>query len=43
MQSLQQDIVSNLIKVDITHSVLSMRIPEARFSKLDTVIDVKVG
>ena len=31
-----------IIKVTLTHSILSMRIPEVRLSKLDPVIDVKM-
>ncbi len=31
-----------IIKVDLTHSILSMRIPEVRLSRNDPVIDVKM-
>ena len=39
---LAQDHLKTIIKVNLTHSILSMRIPEVRLSKLDPVIDVKM-
>ena len=34
--------MKTIIKVNLTHSILSMQIPEVRLSKLDPVIDVKM-
>lgn len=42
MSSLQADILKNLVKVNLTHSILSMHIPEVRFSRFDSVWDVKM-
>lgn len=39
---LAQDHMKTIIKVTLTHSILSMKIPEVRLSKLDPVIDVKM-
>jgi hypothetical protein len=32
-----------LIKVTLTHSILSIRIPEVRVSKMDKIADIKVA
>ena len=35
--------IKTTVKVTLTHSILSIRIPEVRLSKHDPVIDVKAG
>ncbi len=34
--------LKTIVKITLTHSILSIRIPEVRLSKMDPVIDVKV-
>ena len=42
MSKYQAEIVKYLVKINLTHSILSMHIPEVRFSKFDSVCDVKM-
>jgi len=41
--SIMEDHLKTIVKVTLTHSILSIRIPEVRLSKMDPVIDVKVN
>lgn len=36
------DHLKTIIKVNLTHSILSMKIPEVRISKKDPIIEIKL-
>ena len=40
--SIEQEHMKTIIKMTLTHSVLSIRIPEARLSLMDPIIDIKM-
>jgi len=41
--NIMEDHLKTIVKVTLTHSILSIRIPEVRLSKMDPVIDIKVN